>query len=118
MAKKTPAKKPAAPRKLEVHVNPVQLRLDPEWTTRVSGQLDELLTRTQRLLMANAEVIALLKRMDAATDNIAADVARLTAGVTTGMSDAEVAEVKALGESIVSKLEGLAASTEDPIPSE
>ncbi len=101
----------------------VHLHFHGERSSRVMEKLDSILTRVialdaqaGRLLMAYKEVIDILTRMDVATDNIAADVKLLTEAVKPGMTEEEVAEVKSIGLAIAEKLEGLAASTEDPIP--
>ena len=59
--------------------------------------------------MASAETLAILKRMDVATTNIADDVRRLTA-------NSDNPAVKAEAERIAQRLEGLAADTADPVP--
>lgn len=89
----------------------------------VHGVLVQILTRLRaleaqgsELLMAAADVKAVLNRIDVATNNIAEDVRRLKDGVKPGMTEAEVAEVQAQGDAIATKLEGIAASTEDPVP--
>lgn len=66
--------------------------------------------------MASAETKAILERIDVATDNIAVDVRTLTAKVGTGMTEAEVAEVNTLAEAVATKLETIAADTDDPVP--
>ena len=66
--------------------------------------------------MATAELKAALKKIDTATDNIAADIQRLKEKVTTGMSDADVAEVQADADRIASRLEGIAADPDNPDP--
>ena len=64
--------------------------------------------------MASAELKAALAKIDTATDNIAADIQRIKASIVPGMTDAEVAEVQALLDAQVAKLEGLAAENPEP----
>jgi len=78
-------------------------------------RLRVLETQGKQLLMASAEMKAALQKIDVATDNIAADLVRLKDNIKPGMTDAEVAEVQAILDSAASKLEGVAASTEDPV---
>lgn len=66
--------------------------------------------------MATAELKAALAKIDTATDNIAADIQRLKGQIGTGMSDADVAAVQAEADRIASKLEGIAADSDDPVP--
>lgn len=55
-----------------------------------------------------------LARIDAATNNIADDIRRLTEQIGTGMSQADVDEVKAGLEASAVKLEATAAVTPEP----
>lgn len=64
--------------------------------------------------MASAELKAALKKIDTATDNIAADLVRLKERIGTGMTDAEVADVQAEADRLATKLEGIAADPENP----
>ena len=66
--------------------------------------------------MASAELKAALKKIDQATDNIAADIVRLKDKIVPGMTEADVAEVQALADALVTKLEGLAADPDNPDP--
>lgn len=65
------------------------------------------------LLMASAEMKAALAKIDAATNNIAADIAKLKDAIKPGMTQAEVDEIQGLLDATVTKLEGVAASTPD-----
>lgn len=66
--------------------------------------------------MASAELKAALKKIDTATDNIAADIQRLKDKIVPGMTEAEVAEVQVLADAVVAKLEGIAADPDNPDP--
>ena len=66
--------------------------------------------------MAATEIKAILKRIDTATNNIAEDIRGLKDAVKPGMTDAEVLDVQTLAEASATKLEGIAASTDDPVP--
>jgi hypothetical protein len=86
-------------------------------------RLDELLTQVRamhaqgaHILMATAEVKLAMGRIDAATTAIAAKLTALLAKIGTGMSDADVAEVTAGLEAEASKLEGIAADPDNPVP--
>ncbi len=117
--KKRPVKRTApVPRRrpLAAMIGDLQFRLDDKWTERVSGQLDQLLTQNQRILMALADLKATLAKIDTATDNIAADITALKAAIKPGMTDAEVAEVQASLDASAARLESIAASTDDPVP--
>jgi ribosome-associated translation inhibitor RaiA len=78
--------------------------------------LADLYRQGRRILMASAELKAALKKIDLATDNIAADITRLKERIQPGMTEAEVAEVQALAEALVAKLEGIAADPDNPDP--
>lgn len=75
-----------------------------------------LTTQGRKLVMASAELKAALKKIDTATDNIAADIQRLKEKIGTGMSDADVASVQAEADRIADRLTAIAADTEDPTP--
>lgn len=84
---------------------------------------DQILTRLRaleaqgsELLMASQEVKASLARIDAATNNIAADIQRLKDGVKPGMTEQEVAEVQQEADRIAARLEGIAADPDNPDP--
>lgn len=87
-----------------------------ERVERVIHLLSNMLARLECLEMASAEIKAILKRIDDATNNIAADIRGLKDGVKVGMSEAEVADVQALAEASAQRLEGIAADTADPVP--
>jgi len=89
----------------------------------VDRRLDAILSHVRAIqiqgvenAMATAEVKAALGRIDATTNNIAADVKRLKDKVGTGMSEAEVAEVQADAERIATRLEGIANDPDNPDP--
>jgi len=83
---------------------------------RVSWSLDQIHARLEYLDMAAADVKAVLKRIDTATDNIAADIKRLKDVIKPGMTDQEVADVQEEAERIAGKLEGIAADPDNPDP--
>ena len=58
-------------------------------------------------MATNQELVAFAARVDAATDNIAADIKRILENASTVLSD----EDRALLESSVAKLEALASET-------
>lgn len=57
-----------------------------------------------------------LGRIDAATNNIAEDIRNIKDQLSTGMNAAQVAALKQQLEAKASTLEGIASSTEDPVP--
>lgn len=98
-------------------------RLDPLGS--LEDKLDHVLHVVHRLtytmeglVMASAELKAVLDRINLATDNIAEDIRRIKEQIGTGMTAEEVADVQATAEALAVKFEGIAASTEDPVPSE
>jgi ribosome-associated translation inhibitor RaiA len=100
------------PDRIDIHVHATDQEL-----RRVTQLLERILTQGRELLMASAELKAVLARVDTATDNIAADIRRLKDKIGTGMTDDEVAEVQGLAEAVASKLEGIAADPDNPDPS-
>jgi SMC interacting uncharacterized protein involved in chromosome segregation len=67
----------------------------------------------KEFLMAKTDMLAALAKIDAATNNIAADIKALKDKIGTGMSDADVAEVQGILDSTATKLEAIAADTPD-----
>jgi chromosome segregation ATPase len=64
-----------------------------------------------------AAVDEILARINAATNDIAAKIAALTAQLTQpGLNEAEVTELKAQLETLQGQLEALAADPENPVP--
>jgi len=99
------------------------IHLHEEHGGRVTDMLGRILTRLgvleaqgERLVMAGAELKAGMKRIDAATTNIAADLKRLKDKVGTGMTDAEVADVQAAIDAQATRLEGMANDPDNPDP--
>ncbi len=76
-------------------------------------KLDHILAQLGALQMAASDMQASLDRINAATNNIAADLAGLKALIGTGMSQADVDAVQARLDASVAVLEALAASTPD-----
>jgi hypothetical protein len=66
--------------------------------------------------MAAADVKAILKRMNDATNNIAEDVRRLKENSKPGMTEQEAADVQAEAEGIAARLETIAADPDNPDP--
>ena len=85
---------------------------------RILIGVHKLTQQMEVVIMASAEIKAVLARIDAATNNIAEDIRGLKEKILAGMSPAEVAEVQAEAETLAVKLEGIAADTEDPVPAE
>jgi hypothetical protein len=92
-----------------------RLSAQDQWA-HLERHLRTLAHGQREILMATAELKAALAKIDAATDNIAADIKRLKDKVGTGMSDADVASVQAEADRIASKLEGIAADPDNPDP--
>jgi len=67
----------------------------------------------ERLIMLSEETKGILGRIDTATNNIAEDIRGLKEKIDAGASDEEV---KAALEQVAVRLEGIAASTDDPVP--
>lgn len=78
------------------------------WPTRA-----DLYRQGMQIMATLADLQAQLARIDAATDNIAADIRNLSAKIGTGLSDADVATLQAGLEAAAVKLEGVAAVTPD-----
>jgi|SRR6185436_2491299 len=95
----------------------IHVHLHIDLGERATAKLDAIFAQNERLLMAAADVKAALAKIDAATNDIAADIKGLKAKIGTGMTDAEVAEVQAEADRLATKLEGIAADTENPVPS-
>jgi predicted transcriptional regulator len=96
---------------------------DEESAESVTARLDQIITQLdavqaqgEKLIMASAELKATLAQIDEATTDIAADIDRLKAGVVVGMTEVEVAEVQAEATRLATKLRGIAADTENPVP--
>jgi len=73
--------------------------------------VEQIITGQQKIkeivMATNQELVAFAARVDAATDNIAADIKRILENASTVLSD----EDRALLESSVAKLEALASET-------
>lgn len=78
-----------------------------------SPQLMRLEAQMGRILMALTDMTATLKKIDAATNNIAADLTALKLLIVPGMAQADVDTVQGLLDAAAAKLEGVAASTPD-----
>lgn len=80
--------------------------------TDISEKLEEILSKVLKngdsIMAVNAELDAFSKRVDAATDNIAADIAKILANPSTVLSE----EDRTLLETSVAKLEALASTNE------
>jgi len=70
----------------------------------------------ERMMHMSKDQLALLKRMDDATTNIAADIQRLKGTIVPGMSDVEVAEAQAALDAVATRLEAVANDPENPDP--
>jgi len=89
----------------------------------VQARLGLLLEATNRVLIQGASLMAAsddmkadLGKIDAATNNIAADIQRLKDKISSSMSPADVADVKSALARTVTRLEGLAADPSNPDP--
>jgi hypothetical protein len=96
-------------------------RLDP--LCSVEDKLDRLLdvvskvhVQVWRIQMGQTEILARLAEIDAATNNIAADIERLKAQITVGMTPEQVAEVQAVLDAAAVKLQAVAAVVPEPEP--
>jgi len=79
-------------------------------------RLDTILHNTEKIIMANAEILALISQLDVATNKVADRIQVLIDKIGTGMSAAEVAEVKAARGQEVTDLETLGKDPADPVP--
>lgn len=102
-----------------IHVHVV----DDKAMQAVQERLDLLLTHIHRvftqgeqLMSAADDLKAGIAKIDSATNNIAADIQRLKDKITSSMSPADVADVKAQLDAAVSRLEGIAADPDNPDP--
>lgn len=102
-----------------IHVHVV----DDKALQSVQDRLDLLLTNINRVfaqgeqLMAAADDMkAVLTRIDTATNTVAAELKDLTDKVATSMSPADVADVQSRLAAAATKLEGVAADPNDPVP--
>ena len=95
------------PDKIDVHVH---VHNDsPQGNSEVLRLLRQILAQGESLMSAADDLKALGARIDAATNNIAADITAIKAKIGTGMTDAEVAEVKAGLDASAARLEALDA---------
>lgn len=62
-----------------------------------------------RIQMGQTDMLAKLQEINAATDNIAADIAALKVQISVGMTPEEVAIVQAALDEAATKLQGVAA---------
>lgn len=80
---------------------------------RIDRKLNRVLAQGETLMSKADDLKAQIARIDAATDNIAADVRNLTAQITTALTDAQVTEIQTGLEAVAVKLEATAAETPD-----
>lgn len=66
--------------------------------------------------MGQMEILAKIAEIGAATDNIAADIARLKDAISVGMTPEQVAEVQASLDAAAAKLQEVAAVVPEPEP--
>jgi multidrug resistance efflux pump len=83
---------------------------------RVLHELHRVHILGVQTLMATKEIKDAMARIDAATTAIAARLAKLVGQIGTGMSDADVAAVTAGLTAEATKLEGLGADPDNPVP--
>jgi hypothetical protein len=79
-------------------------------------RIGAILHNTEKIIMANAEILALVSQIDVATNKVADRIQALIDKIDTGMSAAEVAEVKAALGQEVTDLETLGKDPADPVP--
>lgn len=79
----------------------------------VVEQIARLKAQGEQTRMAVADLKAALDAISAAADNIAADVTNLKNQIAVGMTPAQVAEVQAQADGLVSRLKGIADETPD-----
>ena len=84
--------------------------------SEVLALLRQILAKENQIMGAVDDLKAILVRVDTATTNIAADITAIKAKIGTGMTDAEVADVKAGLEAAASRLEALDAENPDGQP--
>lgn len=89
--------------------NLIQFLYLVNWLKRINYQVGRILTMNQ-------QVLDLLKKIDDETNAVAAEIERLRAQVTTGMSDADVTALQARLTAVSDKLTGLAADPANPVP--
>lgn len=94
-------------------------RLDPFGS--IEDKLDRILDvvlavhkHTKGVRMGQVEILARLAEIDAATNNIAADIEVLKAQIGTGMTPEQVAEVQAALDAAAIKLQAVAAVVPEP----
>lgn len=92
-------------------------------TGHVDRMLDRILTHVraieaqgERLMAASQEIRDAMGRIDAATNTIATRLQTLADQIKAGMTPAEVQEVVTGLQAEATKLEGLGANPENPVP--
>ncbi len=78
--------------------------------------LSAIYAQNRRILMTGADLNAKLDRVNAASNNIAADIRTLMSQIGTGMTQEDVDKIGARLESSATALEALAAETPDAPP--
>jgi len=79
------------------------------WPVEVIRILRKIHHQGVKIMAAVDDLKAILVRVDTATTNIAKDIQDIKAKIGTGMTDAEVADVKAGREAAAGRLEALDA---------
>lgn len=79
-------------------------------------RLQRLEAQGDRFMAAAADLKAALDKIGVAADNIAADITNLKNQIAVGMTPEQVAEAQAQADGLVSRLQGIAASTPDTPP--
>lgn len=109
----------------------IGIELQRKWTTLLdlfdkqtnvlNKMADELFDIKQKInqIMANEQqFLDILSRIDTATNNIAEDLRRIKDQLAGGLSAEAATRIQAQLESKAVTLEGIAASTEEPVPEE
>lgn len=89
--------------------------LDQEWIQLINEKLTLIIYQNKIIMAKQEQFDALLQRLDATTNDIAADLTLLKEQIAAGtISDESLAKL----DSNIAKLEALGASTENPVPVE
>ena len=87
-----------------------------EQLARIESKLDVALTLLEKLMAVADDIKAALASLDTETTAIGANITALAAKITNGMTDAEVAEIKASFGTLSARLVTLAVDPTVPVP--
>jgi hypothetical protein len=81
-------------------------------------QLDQLQCQGDALMSKAEEILTLVGKINTATNEVAADLARLRGQITGGVTEAEAVGIVAELTTLEARLTSLGADSSDPVPVE